>query len=172
MQNAEKYHWRPRQLLAQISKIYVQLAAADTEGIFARSIAMDERCYRPSMFEEAANVSCLSCWSAVSRSLLCSPQKKSTALAWQPHKCRLLQAVLPSPLCPAASPRGKGCAQQPGVLQVLQNDVTTADYTMLQQLRALGGRVSTAAQDVKADEEMAEEAPDEFKVRQHSSGSL
>ena len=54
MQNAEKYHWRPRQLLAQICRIYAQLAAADKEGTFTRSIALDERCYRPGMFDQAA----------------------------------------------------------------------------------------------------------------------
>lgn len=56
VQNAEKYHWRPRQLLAQICRIYAQLAAADKEGTFTRSIALDERCYRPGMFDEAAQV--------------------------------------------------------------------------------------------------------------------
>ena len=56
VQNAEKYHWRPRQLLAQICRIYVQLGRADRQGVFAASIAQDERCYRPSMFDEAAHV--------------------------------------------------------------------------------------------------------------------
>ena len=42
--------------------------------------------------------------------------------------------------------------------------MTTADYGLLQQLKALSTSVSAAAQDVKADEEMAEDAPDEFKV--------
>ena len=49
-------------------------------------------------------------------------------------------------------------------LQVLQNDVTTADYELLQRLRALRDKVAGAAQSVKADEEMAEHAPDEFKA--------
>ena len=52
--NPEKYHWNPLQLLTQICSIYVQLSRGDSQGELARCIAADARCYRPTMFDEAA----------------------------------------------------------------------------------------------------------------------
>lgn len=52
----EKYHWRPKELLASICSIYVHLNRADARGVFAAAIAADGRCYRPDMFPEAAQV--------------------------------------------------------------------------------------------------------------------
>lgn len=43
-------------MLAQIAAIYVHLARADDNGVFAREIANDERSYSSSMFAEAAQV--------------------------------------------------------------------------------------------------------------------
>ena len=52
--NPERYHWNPLQLLRQICSIYVQLSQGDAQGELARCIAADARCYRPGMFDEAA----------------------------------------------------------------------------------------------------------------------
>ena len=40
-----------------------------------------------------------------------------------------------------------------------------SDYGLLNELRELGTRVAAAGEAARADEEAAEDAPDEFKVR-------
>lgn len=52
----EKYHFKPKELLALICQTYLNIAAADKQGVFAKAIAADERSYRPEMFAEAALV--------------------------------------------------------------------------------------------------------------------
>ena len=56
VKDPEHYHWRPKELLANICAIYVHLGRADTQGVFASAIAADGRCYRPEMFPEAGQV--------------------------------------------------------------------------------------------------------------------
>ena len=48
-------------------------------------------------------------------------------------------------------------------MQVLQQ-YTMADYGLLQELRDLEPKVAAAGEAAKADDEAAEDAPDEFKV--------
>lgn len=56
VKDPERYHFNPKQLLAFICQIYLNMAAADKQGVFAAAIAADERSYRPEMFAEAAMV--------------------------------------------------------------------------------------------------------------------
>ncbi len=54
IKDPQRYSWQPREVLAQIAAIYVNLSRADLNGVFAREIANDERSYSASMFAEAA----------------------------------------------------------------------------------------------------------------------
>ncbi|KAF5841726.1 ubiquitin conjugation factor E4 [Dunaliella salina] len=56
IKDADKYNFKPRELLLNIIQIYLHLSSADRSGLFARSIATDARSYNPSMFPEAAKV--------------------------------------------------------------------------------------------------------------------
>ncbi|CAL8466128.1 g5664 [Coccomyxa elongata] len=56
IKDPQRYSWQPREVLAQIAAIYVNLSRADVNGVFAREIANDERSYSASMFAEAAQV--------------------------------------------------------------------------------------------------------------------
>jgi hypothetical protein len=56
IKDPQRYSWNPKEVLAQIAAIYVNLSRADAGGVFAREIAADERCYREAMFPEAAQV--------------------------------------------------------------------------------------------------------------------
>eukprot|EP00879_Flechtneria_rotunda_P016797 GHRR01017581.1.p1 GENE.GHRR01017581.1~~GHRR01017581.1.p1 ORF type:complete len:531 (+),score=180.79 GHRR01017581.1:2040-3632(+) len=56
LKDPEKYHFKPKALLAQICTIYLNMAQADRSGVFAAAIAADARSYRPDMFAEAALV--------------------------------------------------------------------------------------------------------------------
>eukprot|EP00878_Enallax_costatus_P013480 GHUV01014095.1.p1 GENE.GHUV01014095.1~~GHUV01014095.1.p1 ORF type:complete len:229 (+),score=76.95 GHUV01014095.1:855-1541(+) len=56
VRDPERYHFNPKQLLALICQIHLNIAAADKQGVFAQAIAADERSYRPEMFSEAALV--------------------------------------------------------------------------------------------------------------------
>lgn len=56
MRDPSKYNWNPKELLAQICRIYLNVHRADTQSVFATAIADDARSYRPQMFAEAAHV--------------------------------------------------------------------------------------------------------------------
>lgn len=56
VKDPEKYNFNPKQLLSQICRIYLNMAAADRAGVFAAAIAADGRSYRPEMFAEASLV--------------------------------------------------------------------------------------------------------------------
>ena len=56
IKNPEKYGWDPKELLATIADIYVQIYAADKEKVFIGAIAADGRSYRDEVMIEAANV--------------------------------------------------------------------------------------------------------------------
>ncbi len=54
IKDPQRYSWQPREVLAQIAAIYINLSRADVNGVFAREIVNDERSYSASMFAEAA----------------------------------------------------------------------------------------------------------------------
>jgi len=56
MKDPSKYNWNPKELLAQICRVYLNMYKKDKQGVFAAAVAADERSYRPQMFAEAANV--------------------------------------------------------------------------------------------------------------------
>ncbi|CAN1163011.1 Probable ubiquitin conjugation factor E4 [Linum perenne] len=56
LKDPEKYEFRPRQLLKQIVKIYVNLARGDKENIFPTAISKDGRSYNEQLFSAAADV--------------------------------------------------------------------------------------------------------------------
>lgn len=56
LKDPEKYEFRPKQLLKQIVKIYVNLASGDKEKIFPSAITKDGRSYNEQLFGAAADV--------------------------------------------------------------------------------------------------------------------
>ncbi|KAK9804240.1 hypothetical protein WJX72_002942 [[Myrmecia] bisecta] len=52
----QKYNWRPKDFLTYIAQVYLHLNRADSDGVFARAIAADQRSYREEMFPATANV--------------------------------------------------------------------------------------------------------------------
>ncbi|KAG0558710.1 hypothetical protein KC19_10G048000 [Ceratodon purpureus] len=56
VKDPEKYEFRPRELLAQIVNIYVNLDRGDPQGLFARAISSDGRSYKNELFTGAAGV--------------------------------------------------------------------------------------------------------------------
>ena len=56
IKNPEKYGWDPKELLATISDVYVQIYAADKDKAFIAAIAADGRSYRDDVMVEAANI--------------------------------------------------------------------------------------------------------------------
>ena len=55
VKNPDKYNWKPKELLPQLASIYLHLDRADSEGAFARAIAVSDR-YREDMFPETCQV--------------------------------------------------------------------------------------------------------------------
>lgn len=56
VRDAAKYKWEPQELLAQLARIFLHLAGADTNGAFVAAIALDERSYHEGLFSDAADV--------------------------------------------------------------------------------------------------------------------
>ncbi|CAN7141040.1 unnamed protein product [Brassica rapa subsp. narinosa] len=56
LKDPEKYEFRPRQLLKQIVRIYVNLARGDSENIFPSAISSDGRSYNEQLFDAGADV--------------------------------------------------------------------------------------------------------------------
>ncbi|CAH8328041.1 unnamed protein product [Eruca vesicaria subsp. sativa] len=56
LKDPEKYEFRPRQLLKQIVRIYVNLARGDSENIFPGAISSDGRSYNEQLFDAGADV--------------------------------------------------------------------------------------------------------------------
>ncbi|EFH49981.1 U-box domain-containing protein [Arabidopsis lyrata subsp. lyrata] len=56
LKDPEKYEFRPKQLLKQIVRIYVNLARGDTENIFPGAISSDGRSYNEQLFNAGADV--------------------------------------------------------------------------------------------------------------------
>jgi len=56
LKDPEKYEFRPKELLAQIVNIYVNLDRGDSQGVFSRAISSDGRSYRDELFTEALGV--------------------------------------------------------------------------------------------------------------------
>ena len=56
VKDMEKIRWRPREVLAQICSILLNLAKADTEGRLPPAIVADSRSYSSQLFPEACRV--------------------------------------------------------------------------------------------------------------------
>ena len=56
IKDPDKYNFKPKELLAQICSIYLNMDRGDRKGVFAAAVAADKRSYRSQMFPEAANV--------------------------------------------------------------------------------------------------------------------
>uniref|UniRef100_A0A061QXI9 RING-type E3 ubiquitin transferase n=1 Tax=Tetraselmis sp. GSL018 TaxID=582737 RepID=A0A061QXI9_9CHLO len=56
IKDPEKYGFRPRELLMQICKVYINLYNADRDREFIAAVARDDRSYRKEMFPEAVAV--------------------------------------------------------------------------------------------------------------------
>jgi ubiquitin conjugation factor E4 B len=56
IKDPDKYNFKPKELLAQICSVYLNMDRGDTKGVFAAAVAADKRSYRSQMFPEAANV--------------------------------------------------------------------------------------------------------------------
>lgn len=46
IKNPEEYRFRPKDILRNILQIYIHLESADTDGAFAKAIALDGRSYK------------------------------------------------------------------------------------------------------------------------------
>ena len=57
----QKYGWKPKELLTQISQVYMRIGRADSTGAFAEAIAADKRSYSEDLFPETMQVSVLLC---------------------------------------------------------------------------------------------------------------
>ena len=56
VKNFEEFQFRPRELVANICRIYVNLG--DEEENFCRAVSCDGRSYSPSLFEQAESILC------------------------------------------------------------------------------------------------------------------
>ena len=61
MKEPQKYGWKPKELLTQISQVYLRIGRADSTGAFAEAIAADKRSYSEDLFPETMQVSVLLC---------------------------------------------------------------------------------------------------------------
>ena len=57
----QKYGWKPKELLTQISQVYMRIGRADSTGAFAEAIAADKRSYSEDLFPETMQVDVLLC---------------------------------------------------------------------------------------------------------------
>jgi ubiquitin conjugation factor E4 B len=53
VENKEKYHFNPRQLLSDVVQVYLNL---DDQDVFIRAVAGDGRSYKKELFEYAAKI--------------------------------------------------------------------------------------------------------------------